>query len=181
MAGSGTTLIEAVFARRIGIGVDLDPLASLICKVKSSPIDLTEYKAAGEKVWEEAKKKVRPADDDALRRFYSPKAVEFFRYWFTEQIINELFALVCAIQKVEAPAIRTFLKVVFSACIITKSGSLTLARDLAHSRPHRDLTRQIKQSAFDVFRDRMQNAILSLYDVSQFPPSSSMLQADSRH
>ena len=63
MAGSGTTLIEAVFARRFGIGVDLDPLASLICKVKSSPIDLAEYKETGEKVWEETKKKVRPADE----------------------------------------------------------------------------------------------------------------------
>ncbi len=181
MAGSGTALIEAVLASRFGIAVDLDPLASLISKVKSTPIDFAEYKHASEKVLREARKKLCSADDRILLRFYSPKAVEFFRFWFTKEIINELFALIRAIRKVNKPEIRVFLKVIFSSCIITKSGSLTLARDLAHSRPHRDLTRQIKQSAFDVFQDRMYSTLVSLYHVSQFPPSSLVLRADSRN
>jgi DNA modification methylase len=181
MSGSGTTLIEAVFAGRYGIGVDLDPLASLVGKVKSTPIDLARCARTGEEVLKEARKRLRPAEDKKLLSFYSPKAVEFFRYWFTEAITDELFALVRAIRKVDEPAIQSFLKVVFSSCIITKSGGLTLARDLAHSRPHRDVTREIKQSALDVFADRISSAIKSLHDIAASPSSSLMLRADTRH
>lgn len=180
MVGSGTVLIEAVFTGRFGVAVDLDPLASLISHVKSTPIDFIEYGHASEKVLREARETVCLADDSALLRLYSPKSVEFFRYWFTGEIINELFALINAIRKVKTSKVRTFLKVIFSSCIITKSGNLTLARDLAHSRPHRDLARQIKQSAFDVFQDRMRSAIISLDDISQFPFSSLTIRADSR-
>jgi DNA modification methylase len=181
MSGSGTTLIEAVFAGRFGIGVDLDPLASLVGKVKSTPIDLVRCARAGEEVLKEARKRLRPAGDKKLLSFYSPKAVEFFRYWFTDAITDELFALVRAVRKVDEPTIQSFLKVVFSSCIITKSGGLTLARDLAHSRPHRDVTREIKQSALDVFADRVSSALQSLNDIAVSPSSSLMLRADTRH
>jgi DNA modification methylase len=180
MSGSGTTLIEAVFAGRYGVGVDLDPLASLVAKVKSTPFDLVRCSEAGQEVLREAKKRLRSADDRKLLRFYSPKAVEFFRYWFREHTINQLFALVRAIRREDDPQIQAFLKVVFSACIITKSGSLTLARDLAHSRPHRDLNRQVKQNALDVFEGRVISAIESLRDISQSLASSCMLRGDTR-
>lgn len=180
MSGSGTTLIEAVFAGRYGVGVDLDPLASLVAKVKSTPFALERCAEAGREVLIEARKRLRPASDGRLLRFYSPKAVEFFRYWFRDHTTDQLFALVRAIRKVDDPQIRSFLKVIFSACIITKSGSLTLARDLAHSRPHRDLNRQVKQNALDVFEDRVGSAVESLHDISQSPYSSCMLRGDTR-
>lgn len=180
MSGSGTTLIEAVFAGRYGIGVDLDPLACLVSKVKSTPVDLLQCARAGEQVLRDAKKRICSADDKKLGRIYSTQAIEFFRYWFTNKITDELFALAQAIRKVEEPEIQAFLKVVFSSCIITKSGGLTLARDLAHSRPHRDLKREIKQSAFDVFRERTISAIESLHDICESPSSSVILRSDTR-
>jgi len=63
MAGSGTTLIEAVFAGRLGIGVDLDPLACLIAKVKSSPADLARFASVGQQVFRGAKKSLRSVDN----------------------------------------------------------------------------------------------------------------------
>jgi len=36
MAGSGTTLVEAVLAGRNAMGIDLDPLAVLIAQIKST-------------------------------------------------------------------------------------------------------------------------------------------------
>ena len=181
MAGSGTTLIEAMLAQRFGIGVDLDPLASLVAKVKSTAFDLPRCARAGDYVLKEAKKSLHHVDDEELLSFYPPKAVEFFRYWFKDQTVNELFALVRAIKKVAGPQIQAFLKVVFSACIITKSGGLTLARDLAHSRPHKDANKQIKQDALSVFKDRIASALESLHDISQSPSMSSMIRADVRH
>jgi len=102
------------------------------------------------------------------------------RYWFTDEITNELFTLVQAIRGIDDPNIQAFLKVVLSSCIITKSGSLTLARDLAHSRPHRDLTREIKQSALDVFQEKIMSAIESLRYIAEAPHLSLMVRSDAR-
>ncbi|MEW6211833.1 MAG: DNA methyltransferase, partial [Acidobacteriota bacterium] len=114
MCGSGTTLIEAMLAGRHAVGVDLDPLACLVARVKSSALDLSLCARAGEQVLRDAEKHLRLADDETLLRFYSTQAVEFFRYWFTDKITDELFALVRAIKKAEEPQVRAFLKVVFS-------------------------------------------------------------------
>ncbi len=181
MSGSGTTLIEAMLAGRYGVGVDLDPLACLIARIKSSTFDLSRCARAGEQVLCDAEKQMRPADDESLLRFYSPQSVEFFRYWFTDKITDELFALIRAINKIEVPQVRAFLKVVSSSCIITKTGALTLARDLAHSRPHRDPAREVKQRALDVFREKLINTIESLQEISESPFSSLTLRADARN
>jgi len=37
--GSGTTVIEAIVNSRIGIGTDINEIANLIAKVKTTPID----------------------------------------------------------------------------------------------------------------------------------------------
>src|SRR3990172_313510 len=42
MAGSGTTLVEAVLAGRQAIGIDLDPLAALIAQVKTMALNLPQ-------------------------------------------------------------------------------------------------------------------------------------------
>ena len=39
MCGSGTVVLEAMLNNRIGIGIDIDPIARLISKVKTTPID----------------------------------------------------------------------------------------------------------------------------------------------
>jgi DNA modification methylase len=38
MCGSGTAILEAMLNNRIGIGIDIDPIARLITKVKTTPI-----------------------------------------------------------------------------------------------------------------------------------------------
>lgn len=37
--GSGTTVVEAIVNNRIGIGIDINEIAVLLAKVKSTPID----------------------------------------------------------------------------------------------------------------------------------------------
>jgi hypothetical protein len=62
---------------------------------------------------------------------------KFIDYWFCPQTQLELLALVREIEKVKQLDIRSFLELVFSAIIITKTGGVSLAWDLAHTRPHR--------------------------------------------
>jgi len=180
MVGSGTTLVEAMLAGRCGIGIDLDPLASLIAKIKSSPLDLPQCFHVGTLVLQQARSSLHPVSDDELYRTYPRKAVEFFQYWFEDHSIAELYALTRAIQAVKDANLHSFLQVVFSSVIITKSGGVTRARDLGHSRPHRDPNRKVERNALDVFRERLIAVIESLESVVDAPGRAWTVRADAR-
>ena len=180
MVGSGTTMVEAVIAGRCAIGIDLDPLAVIISKVKSMPFDLLRCIQIGTQVLQEARKTFSSVTSEEIGQFYSPEALEFFRYWFEERTILELYTLVRAIHKVRDTEVRSLLKVVFSSTIITKTGGLSRARDLAHSRPHRDPNKHVRQSAFEAFKDRLYKAVESLNDIVSAPGRSAVIRADAR-
>lgn len=55
MAGSGTTVLEAFMLGRRGIGFDIDPLALLIIKVKTSHLDVTEVIKTGNRITNSAR------------------------------------------------------------------------------------------------------------------------------
>ena len=64
---------------------------------------------------------------------YDEKTLEFLDYWFTKEVQLELFALLVEIEKDENIKVRDFFKVVYSSIIITKTGGVSLALDLAHT------------------------------------------------
>ena len=68
---------------------------------------------------------------------WDAKTIEFIDYWFAPETQLELSALIRSIEEIEDPGLRAFFTVAFSAVIITKSGGVSLALDLAHTRPHR--------------------------------------------
>ncbi|MHB8752774.1 MAG: DNA methyltransferase, partial [Aggregatilineales bacterium] len=182
MAGSGTTLVEAILSGRRALGTDLDPLATLISHIKTASPDRLHYARVGVRVLHDARQcRLSEADMlDALRREYRPTAVEFFEYWFEPPTIAELYALIHTIRGVSDMAVRAFLEVVFSSIIITKSGQLTRARDLAHSRPHRDPKRHITHSAFQAFKERLDSAIQLLGSLLDAGQAACVVRADAR-
>jgi len=144
MAGSGTAIVEALLLRREAFGFDLDPLAVRLCKVKTTWLDPVELRKVGMEIIQEAQKKSN--SDQALRRDLEVRFDEatraFLDYWFLPETQLELLALVQTIeQKTESP-VRDFFELAFSSAIIAKTGGVSLARDLAHSRPHRDLSKK---------------------------------------
>jgi DNA modification methylase len=180
MAGSGTTLVEALLHNRDAIGIDLDPLAILVAQAKTTPLSVPRCAEVGAEVVRNATSYIESHSDKDISDTYSPDAIEFFHYWFDDTVISQLHALVRAIQAVRDPKIRVFLEVVLSSTIITKSGGLSRARDLAHSRPHRDISKQIKQSALDAFTNRLHTAIDSLASITDVKGRSVVLLGDAR-
>ncbi len=180
MAGSGTALVEALLGGRNAIGIDLDPLAVLMAQVKSVPRDPRRCAQAGALVLQKAREKAQSCIDTEPSSFYSREAVEFFRYWFEEDTIRDLCALAQTAANVEEIDLRLFLKVLFSSIIITKTGALTRARDLAHSRPHRDRNRRVVRSAFDVFEERLEIAIQGLESIAGSTGHAVVLRGDAR-
>ncbi len=139
MAGSGTTLVEAVLAKRIGVGCDIDPLALMISKVKTTPLDPMLVGKTGYRISHHAQQllKGNPHNLWRIKAAWTPKTRDFVDYWFMPQTQLELLALSHVIDRLDDASLRQFFRLIFSSIIITKSGGVSLARDLAHTRPHR--------------------------------------------
>lgn len=140
MMGSGTTIVEAYLNHRRSIGFDIDPLAKLITSVKTTHLDADEVNEAGKKVLKSATITVQTNKDylqELLDKRWDKQTRQFVEYWFAKETQFELVALISEIEQLEDERVRDFLRLAFSACIITKSGGVSLAFDLAHTRPHR--------------------------------------------
>lgn len=140
MMGSGTTILEAFLNDRKAIGFDIDPLARLISKVKTTALNIPDVASLSQSIIKNATISAQtesPRLQNILDRKWDKQTKEFVNYWFAPDIQIELIALLLEIQQVENKEIRDFFELAFSACIITKSGGVSLAFDLAHTRPHK--------------------------------------------
>ena len=171
MAGSGTTLLEAMAAGRRAIGFDIDPLALRLCKIKSMPLDAVEVLRAGHAVVRGAEAllaRQRSGLQAEIERRFDPETRAFINYWFAPETQLELMALLLSIEQVSDRRLRDYLELAFSAVIITKSGGVSLARDLAHTRPHR-MAGKSPRPAIPEFARRLQKNARSLPHIATTP------------
>jgi DNA modification methylase len=140
MLGSGTAVLEAYLCGRFGIGFDIDPLALMIAGVKVTPINIDEATQTGHQILKQAIDGVsnhRQDLEDILKANWDPKTKEFVDYWFEHDTQIEIMALLREIRKIVHKDLKSFFELTLSGIIITKSGGVSLALDLAHTRPHR--------------------------------------------
>ena len=112
--------------------------------------------AARNDYWDESDVLVRD-----LEERFDEKTKDFVDYWFPPKSQLELVALTRRIDALDDQDIRRFLRVAFSSTIIAKSGGVSLARDLAHTRPHRDNAKN-PGSAFVEFSKRLERNVETL-------------------
>lgn len=195
MQGSGTTILEASISGRKGIGFDIDPLSLIISSVKTTPLDFFIVTQYATEIINNAHKvtKNRPNEVlEALENNWDKSTKNFINYWFDIDTQMELMALLLEIDKIIDPSIKLFFKLALSAIIITKSGGVSLARDLAHTRPHRaklvysqngevieghEYTKnpprnlkhstKVLRSAIEEFEKRVRNNLLGLLEIDK--------------
>lgn len=198
MMGSGTTLIEALRLKRKPAGCDIDPLSILMSKVKLTSLPPRETLRIGYEILERAKKRKTDNKEELVSNFevrFDKSSKKFINYWFAQDTQLELLALIEEIEKIEDKRLEEFFLVAFSSSIITKNGGVSLALDLAHTRPHRakkvtdvdgniivdkDLSDYSKKrrkylvkklrSAFDMFKIKIEENIKSLSGVEEGAP-----------
>ncbi len=105
--GSGTTLVESYLLNRDSIGIELNPLAVLIARVKTTPID-PKLLTSNLKI--------------IIDNYNQSKNVELpifknIEFWFSNKIIQELSRLKQAITQSANEYIRNFFYVCFSEVV----------------------------------------------------------------
>lgn len=114
--GSGTTLLEAAILGRKSLGIDSNPVATLVASAKTTALNNEELL--------ELEKFV-----DRVREFKVPKRKPNIRgakelnldHWFQENVIAELFVLRSEIEQIAHENVRTFLTCILSSIIVSVS------------------------------------------------------------
>ncbi|MCD6112386.1 MAG: site-specific DNA-methyltransferase [Bacteroidales bacterium] len=136
--GSGTTVIEAIVNNRIGIGTDINEIAVLLAKVKSTPIEykllLNEFSNLILKL---NSKLNGEFDNELLKANEHIKLPERVDYWFKPHIKNKLLVILFNILKIENKDIQDFFLITFSQ--ILKSCSIWLQKSV---KPTRDFNKK---------------------------------------
>lgn len=173
MAGSGTVLRHALALGHRAIGFDMDPLAVLMSRVWTAPIDETILDAELDAV-------IKEAENVNLRshslHWHDEETRAFVRFWFDVPQRRALTRLAYVIDKRRHDSPSGFklsalnaISIALSRLIVTKEQGASLARDTSHSRPHRvsetstydvnmNLMRSVQQLKRRLLRDRSPRA-----------------------
>ncbi len=116
--GCGTTLVESKLAGHESIGFDINPVATLIARTKTKPINPIRLARYNQELFARLKGRPKKA------RHYPSRVY----YWFEKQAVNELDHIYQAIVKADDPTIKRFYLCCFSH--ILKNSSRWLMRSI---------------------------------------------------
>ena len=111
--GSGTTLLEAALAGRRATGVDLNPLAVLIARVKTTPLPASKLQTMVRTLTRSLLsdgKASKCSAPEGEPRFLDP----WYRKWFQEPVLRELLRIDTALLHLDDLALRDVGRVAFS-------------------------------------------------------------------
>jgi len=142
--GCGTTLVESKVMGRPSVGVDINPVATLITKAKITPINPPVLESAFINL------KRRFDFYDSATKVNAPKH-ERIDYWFEPEEKNKLAFLLAEISKLENRDIRDFFYCGFSNILkncsiwLQKSNKPTRDLEKAPPEPFETFSRQLKK------------------------------------
>lgn len=141
MSGSGTVLRQALALGHTAVGFDMDPLAVLMSRVWTTPVDEAAVLNERRSVMAEAARVDLRSNKPA---WHDDETRAFIDYWFAPAQRLALTRLAVVLHRrrtaglgpVRRAAVDA-LQIALSRIIITKEQCASLARDTSHSRPHR--------------------------------------------
>lgn len=105
--GSGTVLLESQLAGRTSVGLDSNPLARLVARVKTTPIAAGPLRRAVQRLLD----RISNSPQDGL-----PDVVNLQK-WFYPHVVLQLQCILDGIRSTRNPIIRDFFLVSFSKCV----------------------------------------------------------------
>ncbi|HEU5199517.1 MAG TPA: DNA methyltransferase [Ktedonobacterales bacterium] len=154
MAGSGTTLVEALLLGREALGVEIDPLARLLCQVKTTPQPAEALQRSSERLLERIEAACERYDQGERKHVPALPVFHNRDYWFLPEVSAKLAIIKQAITDLTAPdSQKRFYYLAFSSLILART-SVANARDIVHSR-HHYLAHQTPPDVTVLFRQRL--------------------------
>jgi len=142
--GCGTTIVSAISRGYHASGTDINKIAYLMAKVKSTPIDppLIQRKVIDflARIQPEAAKQATLINDFEIESIVPEKHQERIDYWFDKQTKEKLGKILALIQIEKDKIIQDFFKVAFSHSL--KNCSIWLQ---SSTKPTRDMNKKIPE------------------------------------
>jgi len=137
--GSGTTLVEAIVNDRVGIGTDINEIANLLAKVKTTPIENLILVDEFYKMQGDLENRLNGGFEKAMRESLI-KIPDNARidYWFLPKQKEKLSIIFARILEIDNSHIKDFFLVSFAQ--ILKSCSIWLQKSV---KPTRDMNKKI--------------------------------------
>ena len=136
--GSGTTIVEAIVNGRIGIGTDINEIANLLSKVKTTPIENLTLGNEFEKIKNDLKirtsEKIDEYCEKSLKNIVQNERID---YWFLPEQKEKLAILLDRILEISDCDVRNFFLVAFAQ--ILKTASIWLQKSV---KPTRDFKKK---------------------------------------
>jgi DNA modification methylase len=181
--GSSTTLIQARALGRSAIGIDIDPIACLIAKVVTENYTIEELNNISKNIIA-SKNDIEILAKNILDRkkllqkesqlIINEELILFpvnkeIKYWFTPAQISVLVSLIKLSSNVDNEKHKRIIDLSISSSIIHKwPNTISLAKDIDHSRPHRVTRRNITiKSQLKIFLSNHKNVIRNLIDINK--------------
>lgn len=140
-SGSGTTLLESMILGRKSIGIELNPLACLISKVKTTPINQKEIL-----------KNLKKIKENYFQKKYQNIVFENIEYWFNPEISIYISSLLGSINEIENEDIKDFSKISLSN--ILRNISYCKHSGFKMHRDRKKLSLNLeKNDLFDIFEE----------------------------
>lgn len=162
--GSGVSAVECLISGRNFIGYDINPLAVLIAKVRTTPIKSNLLLEVLEHIIQDFKNQ-------------KPEFLEFdnIYYWFDKEVVKDLSRLRQSIFKIEDSVARDFFKVVFSDTVRRVSKARYDEFKLVRKRENNSI-RVLK-----IFKEiALKNIGLLVRFYENFPPTKTILILEER-
>ncbi|MBI3034715.1 DNA adenine methylase [Candidatus Woesearchaeota archaeon] len=158
--GSGTALLEAKLHKNFkkAYGIDINPLALLISKVKTTPINPENLKG-------EYHQLISRCNSDKKSVNFREKEItkpNFFNigFWFKPQVINDLAIIKQNIEKIEDKDIKDFFLIAFSETV--RNVSNTRNREYKLYRMSQSMLEKHNPNTFEEFKSKASKSIIGM-------------------
>lgn len=172
--GSGTTLVESIVLGRNSIGIDANPIACLMSRVKTYDISEDEIIAI--------KKVVRKLNKDIDIMYHNKKSKEVSTtkieipefhnrdYWFNKNVQYELSIISKHIQSLKNEKIKDILKLALSRIIVKVSNQQSESR---YKRVYKKIA---KKESFLLFSEHTSKILANLLNLREFADEGSYVK-----
>lgn len=147
--GGGAVLVEAILSGRKATGLDINDLAGLISKAKTTHIGRQDIESVGQFILEKARGYAGPP--------LSFSKSSYIDFWFKPYMLVPLTGLRKTIDGLEEGHLKNLFKVIFSATV--RNVSLTYRNEIRLRRMTKEEQEAFNPDVFDKFEEKLNQAI----------------------